>query len=226
MSPVEQVMRWSRWKATGSEDAISKVLAILDANLPSGWRRLTGEDLFHYRSLNGPGAGWYRLDASPSCGGVVLSIDRPGESELRGGWVWFDGPPPSAGGPGDHATWDDVGRFLDEGIVPAARAAGASVRVPSPQEVFFSDLPHEVGNDLRRFSDAACNSLPLNGEEAELWREFVIAAFRANAVIEAEPFIDWLGAAGWPRNAATELNAQLVNQWRLLSQYADEVSAA
>ncbi len=226
MEPIEQVTRWSRWKATGSESAISKVFSVLDANLPSGWRRLTEDDILRYKSLNRPESGWYRLDSTPSCAGLALSIERPRESELRGGQVWFAGPPSSTGELGNQATWDDLGRFLDECIVPAARAPGASVRVLTPQEAFFSNLPHEVRNGLRRFSDAARRSLPLDREEAELWREFVIAAFRSKPVIDTEPFVDWLVAAGWSRDAATELYAQFLDRWLLLSRYADEVSAA
>ena len=84
----------------------------------------------------------------------------------------------------------------------------------------------DIRDRLQTFSDAARKSLPLNREEAELWREFVIAAFRAKAVIDAQPFIDWLAAAGWPRESAAELNSQFFDHCLLLSRYADEVSAA
>jgi hypothetical protein len=122
------------------------------------------------------------------------------------------------------AAWDDVGRFLDEGVIPAVRAAGASLRVPTPEEVFFSELPFEAGERLRTFSETARKTLPLNREEAELWRDFIIAAFRANAGIDTQPFINWLAAAGWPREAAAQLNSQLLDQWHLLARYVDEVS--
>jgi hypothetical protein len=226
MDPVQNAWRWKRWTATGPESAISEVFRILDANLPSGWSRLTGDELLRYGSLVKPGAGWYGLEATPPNTGVALSIERLRESELRGGWVCFARPASAVGEPGIPARWDDVGRFFDEGVVPAARAAGASMRVPTPEEVFFSELPIDVRNRLRTFSDAARKSLPLNREEAELWREFVIAAFRAKAGIDTQPFIGWLAAAGWPRESAAELDSQLLDQWLLLSQYVDEVSAA
>ncbi len=226
MDPVETAWRWKRWTATGSESAISEVFRILDANLPSGWRRLTGDDLLRYSGLVKPGSGWYGLEATPPDTGVALSIERLWESELRGGWVWFARPASAASEPGAPATWDDVGRFFDEGVVPAVKAAGASLHVPTPEEVFFSELPIDVRDRLRTFSDAARKSLPLNREEAEFWRDFVIAAFRAKAVLDTQPFIDWLAAAGWPMESAADLSSQLLDQWLLLSRYVDEVSAA
>jgi hypothetical protein len=114
-----------------------------------------------------------------------------------------------------------LSRFLDEGVIPAARAAGANIRVPTPEDAFFSNLPVDIRDRLQTFSDAARKPLPLNREEAESWREFVIAAFRAKAVIDAQSFIDWLAAAGWPRETAAELNLRFFDHYLLLSRYAD-----
>jgi hypothetical protein len=119
-----------------------------------------------------------------------------------------------------------VSRFLDEGVIPAARAVGANIRVPTLEDAFLANLPVDIRDRLQTFSDSARKSLPLNREEAELWREFVIAAFRAKAVIDAQPFIDWLAAAGWPRELAAELNLRFFDHCLLLSRYAEEVSAA
>src|SRR5208337_2313059 len=94
-------------------------------------------------------------------------------------------------------------------------------RVPTPEDAFFSNLPVDIRDRLHTFSDAARKPLPLNREEAESWREFVIAAFRAKAVIDAQSFIDWLAAAGWPRETAAELNLRFFDHCLLLSRYAD-----
>ncbi len=51
MDPVEHVLRWSRWTATGPESVISKVFDVLDAKLPKGWKRLTGDDLLPYQDI-------------------------------------------------------------------------------------------------------------------------------------------------------------------------------
>jgi len=225
MDAVENAARWHRWEASGPESAISKVFGVLDANLPNNWKRLTGDDLLPYRSFVEPESGWYALDTTPSYIGVALCIERPRESELRGGWVWFARPPSPTGKPSAAATWDQVGRFLDEGVVPAVRAVGASIRVPTPEDAFLSNLPLDVRGRLRAFSDAARKSLPLNREEAELWRGFVIAAFRAKTIIDAQPFINWLTAAGWPRESAAELHLQFFDHCLLLSQYMDEMWA-
>jgi len=74
MDPLENASRWSRWKASGPASAISKVFSVLDANLPDGWRRLTGEDLLPYKSMVKPESGWYARAPAPSNVGVVLSI--------------------------------------------------------------------------------------------------------------------------------------------------------
>lgn len=226
MDPLKNVLRWNRWAASGPESAISKVFSILDADLPHGWKRLTGDDLLPFESMVKPEAGWYAFSATPCCVEVVLSIERPRKSELRGGRVWFAGAAYMTSKPNVPAAWDQVSRFLDEGIVPAARAAGAGIRVPTPEDAFLSDLPVEVRDGLRTFSDGAGKSLPLKREEAELWRGFVIAAFRAQAVIDSQSFIDWLVAAGWPRESAAELSLRFFDHCLLLSRYADEVSAA
>ncbi len=111
-------------------------------------------------------------------------------------------------------------------MVPAARAVGAVLRLPSSEEVFLADLPADVRDRLRTFSQAARKALPLNREEAALWRDFVIAAFRAKTIIDAQPFTDWLVADGWSRQAAAELNVCFFDQCLLLSRFADEVSVA
>lgn len=226
MDPVENASRWSRWAVSGPGSVISRVFSVLDANLPSGWKRLADLDLLPYMSLVKQGSGWYTIETTPSHVGMTLSIERPGESELRGGRVWFAGPPYPTQSPSVPAAWDQVTRFLDEGVVPAAKAAGAHIRLPTPEDAFLSDLPAEVRNRLRTFSEAARKSLPLNREEAESWRGFVISAFRAKAVVDAQPFTDWLVAGGWSRESAAELNLRFFDHCFLLSRYADEVSAA
>jgi hypothetical protein len=224
MDPVENAWRWMRWTATGPESAISEVFRILHANLPSGWRHPTGEELLRYRGWGEPGSGCYVLEATPPEDGIVLSIERPVPTLMTGGRVWLPGPPSPTATNGVPAAWNDVGRFFEEGVVPAVKAAGATLRAPTSEEVFFSELPFEAGERLRTFSDTARKTLPLNREETELWRDFVIAAFRANAGIDTQPFINWLSAAGWPRGAAAELNSQLLDQWHFLARYVDEVS--
>jgi len=226
MDPVENALRWHRWAASGPEAAISEVFRILDANLPDGWQRLAGDELIPYMAMTKPGAGWYAIDPTSSHVGVTLSIERPRATELRSGRVWFAGPPHPAGKTGVPAAWDQVGRLLDEGIVPASKAAGATLRIPTPGDAFFADLPVDIRDRLRTFSDSARKSLPLNRDEAELWRGFVVATFRARVVIDARPFIDWLTAAGWPGESAAELSLQFLDHCLLLSRYADEVSAA
>ena len=141
MDPVENASRRSRWAVSGPESAISKVFSVLDSSLPNGWKRLTGQDLLPYISMVKQGSGWYAIDTTPSSVGVTLSIERPRESELRGGRVWFAKPPYTTGKPSVPAAWDQVSRFLDEGVIPAARAAGANIRVPTAEDAFLSNLP-------------------------------------------------------------------------------------
>jgi hypothetical protein len=226
MDPVEGSSRWRRWAAKGTAAAISQLIDVLDTRLPTGWRRLTGDALIPYQSLARPGAAWYAIDPAPCHTGVTLCLERVGESQLRGGSVWLAAPPSPTPPPGVASAWDQVMRFLDDGVVPAARSAGVEMQMPTPEEVFLSDLPADVRDRLNAFSKTARKSLPLGREEAELWRGFVVAAFRAKAIIDPGPFTDWLVADGWAREAADELTARFFDHSQLLSQYAEEVSAA
>ncbi len=117
-------------------------------------------------------------------------------------------------------------RFLNEGIAPAAEAAGASIWVPTVEDLFFADLPPEVAASLRKFSQSARKILPLKSDETELWRVFVIGAFRAKAVIDGRRLVDWLAHESWDRNDAAELNLRFFDQCQLLARYGEEVSAA
>jgi hypothetical protein len=226
MDPLEGASRWHRWAVSGTASAISKLLSILDANLPTGWTRLTGHELLQFQTLARKGSAWYAIGTTSSHVGVTLSLERLTESELRGGRVGFVGPPNPTPTPAISASWDHVMRFLDEGIVPAARAAGADVRMPTSAAVFLSELPGDVRDRLRTFSHAARKSLPLTREAADLWRAFVIAAYRAKAIIDARQFSDWLVADGWSRESAAQLDLLFLDHCLLLSRYADEVSAA
>ena len=50
------------------------------------------------------------------------------------------------------------------------------------EEVFLSELPADVRDQLRTFSGTARKSLPLTRQEAALWHEFVITAFRTTVI--------------------------------------------
>jgi hypothetical protein len=118
-------------------------------------------------------------------------------------------------------------RFLDEGIVPAARAvSGTSVLVPTVEDLFFGDLPTDVADRLRKFSQTARKVLPLDRAEAGLWHDFVICAYRARVVIDEPRLIAWLVDKTWRREDALELSLRFFDQCLLLSRYAAEVSAA
>lgn len=226
MEPVESANRWHQWSVKGTVGVLTQVLDRLEAGHPHGWTRLRGEDLQPFQPLVRPGSAWYSLETTPADVGVTLSVERLQDLELRGGRVWFSGPPHPTPTPGIPAAWDQVMRFLDEGIVPAARAAGASVLVPTPEELFLGDLPPDIAERLRKFSQLARKVLPLDRDEAELWRAFVIGAYRARAVIDAPRFVDWLVHESWKRDDATDLNLRFFDQCLLLARYAEEVSAA
>ncbi len=118
-------------------------------------------------------------------------------------------------------------RFLDEGIVPAARAvSGVLVLVPTVEDLFFGDLPASVADQLRKFSQTARKVLPLDRAEAGLWHDFVIGAYRARAVVDEPRLVAWLIHQTWRREDALELSLRFFDQCLLLSRYAEEVSAA
>jgi hypothetical protein len=232
MEPVDSASRWHGWSVKGDGDVLSRVLAALDARLPPGWQRLREEALEPFRSLVQPGSACYSLERAAANAGVTLSVERVRDAELRGGRVWFAaGPsyPPAATAPNGsiRGAWDQVMRFLDEGIVPAARAVpGAAVHVPAPEDLFLGELPGEVAERLQKFSRAARKVLPLDQAEADLWHGFVVGAYRSRAVIDPARFVDWLAHESWSREDARELGLRFFDQCLLLSRYADEVPAA
>lgn len=234
MEPVDSADRWHRWSVKGDGTVLARVIEVLDAKHPPGWQRLCGAALEPFRSLVRPGSAWYALAPAPTHAAVTLSVERVRDTELRGGRVWFaagPGSPPQQAAVAESAgsipgAWDEVMRFLDEGIVPAQAVAGASVEVPTVQDLFFADLPTEVANRLRMFSQSARKVLPLDRAEADLWHDFVIAAYRGRTVIDERRLVAWLVHEGWRREDALELNVTFFDQCRLLSRYAEEVSAA
>jgi hypothetical protein len=233
MDPVDSASRWHGWSVKGDGGVLSRVIEGLDARRLPGWQRLRGEALKPFQSLVRPGSAWYSLGPAAAHAGVTLSVERVLDAELRGGRVWFGAGPSdpltaATAPPGSIAgAWDQVMRFLDEGIVPAARAVpGASVQVPSTEDLFLGHLPIDVAERLRTFSRAARKVLPLDQAETGLWHGFVISASRDKAVIDPRRFVDWLTGEAWRREDALELSLRFFDQCLLLSRYADEVSAA
>ena len=227
VEPVESAERWHRWSVKGTGEALTRVVERLDATLPSGGKRLQGAELQRYQPLVRPESAWYCFPAKLPDVVVTVSVERRNDSELRGGPVfWMTGPihptPPEV----IPAAWDRVMRFLDESIVPAAQSVGASISAPSAEELFLADLPTDVSQRLQDFSRTARKSLPLNREEAERWRAFVVGAFRAKAVVDPQRFVNWLVHEGWRQEDATELSQRFSDQSQLLMRYAEEVSAA
>jgi hypothetical protein len=215
--------RWSQWTARGNDEVLARLIERLDANLPGGWRRLQGESLEPFRPGVRPGAAWYSIDSTPEHVGVTLSVERARPGWMRGGRVLFAGPPypPTATIP---SAWGQVMRFLDEGVVAAARAVSAQVSAPGIDDLFLAELPLDITGLLLRFSRSARKNLPLAPDDAQLWQDFVIGAFRARAVVDGERLVGWLVHEGWGRDEALELNLRFFEQCRLLSRYAEEVA--
>src|SRR5258708_26629683 len=106
MDPVKGDLRWHRWVVSGAGGAISQLFGVLDANLPTGWKRLTGDDRLPFHSLVRPESALYAIDPSPTHRGVTLSLEPVGESQLRGGRVWFSGFLSSTPAPEISRAWD------------------------------------------------------------------------------------------------------------------------
>jgi hypothetical protein len=226
MEPVDCANRWHQWAVKGTGDVLTQVLDHLDSTIPHEWKRLQGEELQPFQPLIRPGSLVYSLETTLSHAGVTLTVERIQDSELRGGPVWFAGFLDPVQPPSLAAAWDQVMLFLDERIVLAAQAAGASIRVPSLEDLFLGDLPPEVADRLGKFSQAARKVLPLDSDEAELWQVFVIGAYLDKAIIDSRQFVDWLVHEGWENKDAAELNLRLFDYCQLLARYAEEVSAA
>lgn len=205
MTPVECVARWRAWYVNNSQ----AVLKRLEESLPRGWHRLREEELAPFRPLVRVGSVWF------SDGSATLSLERPQPELLRGGGVRFAGSP----------TWPGIMRFLDEGIVPAASAAGATAWVPTPSELFLRDLPTSIRDRLQEFSDSSRKTLPLRRDEVESWRSFVLAAHGASTVIDSAAFVAWLVGESWSEKDATGLDARFLEDCQLLSRQAEETLA-
>jgi hypothetical protein len=233
MEPVDSASRWHGWSVKGDSSVLSRVIDGLDARHLPGWERLRGAALESFRSFVRPGSSWYFLEPAAAHAAVTLSVERVLDAELRGGRVWFAASPSypssaaSASPEGISGAWDEVMRFLDDGIIPAARAVlGALVMVPGPEDLFLGDLPTDVAGQLRKFSQDARKVLPLDRAEADLWHGFVIGAYRAGAVLDQRRFVNWLVHENWRREDAMELSLRFFDQCLLLSRYAEEVPAA
>ncbi|QEH35643.1 hypothetical protein OJF2_41980 [Aquisphaera giovannonii] len=231
MDPIDLVSRWNAWCVTGSPNQIDDTLTRLDAGLPGGWQRLTEEQVRerHLDRFQGPLSArrpvWYATNSPSNHGGANVSLDRIRDTDLRGGLVLFNGPAYPVITPQSAGEWDRIVGFLEGSIIPAARAAGANPKAPTPEEIFLDQLPSSVGDALRRFSRGARKVLPLNAMETESWNGFVIAAFRSRAIIDSRLLVEWLVVDGWKRDAAESLDSQLSEQCLLLSRFAEEVLA-
>ncbi|HEX7379861.1 MAG TPA: hypothetical protein VF278_22235 [Pirellulales bacterium] len=225
MDSLEASSRWRRWIVDGTSEQIDFVLASLAAAPPTGWKWQSRAEPTQSTLITKERSERYDLDGTATRQAVSIGIDRVAESKLRGGSIWFEGAPLTQPAPKVAVSWNDIMRFLDEGIIPAARAAAAKVHLPSAEDVFFAELPFDVGNRLKLFTAEARKSLPLNSEEAERWHEFVVSAFRSKLFIDADSFVRWLTANGWQAEAAKELNLRFFDDSLLLSRFADEVLA-
>ncbi len=216
---------WHRWHVRGPAGTPARLLAALDANLPAGWRRLDEADVARGRPIVQKGAAWYGIDPSPASAGVTLSLVGRSDAELGGGALWTSAPLNSSP-PAVAAGLGHLRRFLDEGVVPAAKAIGAAAHVPTSAELFLSDLSPEVRSQLAAFARAPERRLPLSRAVADLWRGFTVTAFREDADIDPERLARWLVGEGWPAETASELSWRFIDHWLLLTRYVEEGAAA
>ncbi len=226
MDPVQSANRWYQWHVRGSTEVLDQVLSSLEANLPPGWRRLTGAELEPYPSNEKPGSHWYILESSPAFLGAVVSVYLWKGMELRGGRALFTLTSGTQNETGWKPSWAPMMQFLDEGVVAAAGRVGAVVYAPTFDEMFLADLPSDVSYHLKHFSASSKKRLPLDRDDSEKWNLFVIRAFRGRAVVDSRHFIDWLVHAGWRSDDAAKLCQQFYDQCVLLERYVEEVSAA
>lgn len=225
MDPLDAFNRWRNWRVEGTASQLSSVLTQLEAHLPAGWRKPSGEELPELESLVRDGATAYRLDATPDHIAVSLSIVPAQPNGLRGGQFWFGDtrrPPAESELP---AVWEQISRFLDQGIKPAAEKLRVRITVPSTADLFLAELPFDVRDRLVTFSSRGGKALPLRRDTVGFWHEFVLAAFRSKTPIESDSLRQWLLLEGWPASTAAELTLRFYDQCMLLTRYADELAA-
>lgn len=211
--------RWFHWSVIAPERKLMEMLSALDAGLPEGWQDCTerekayaGADCVRVYTLS-PSVGW---------AGANLAVSLLQQQELRGGKV------EAVTAPGQTAPFPghEVDRFLDDGLLRAAKRVGLAVKKGTVADIFFDDLPWEAQQSLSVFNNTSRKTVPLNRAESAAWQAFVIVAYRGPDSVSYEPLTEWLAAQGWPQPAATELTARLFDQFQLLSRYRETMVVA
>ncbi len=217
----DATVRWHGWTANGTPEQITRLLGHLDTHLPTGWQRLTGAEEGLRQTWDPRSIHWYG-SSGPMHDGPTLGLTQPHGGELRGGRVLLGGPtlPPPSGAVG--TAWVEVIRFLNEGIGPAAGAAGVDFRAPTVDDLFLRSLPIETRDRLQQFCVSARKALPLTSSEAERWRGVIVSAYRMRALFDTREFVGWLVAQGWEKGEAEELDKKLVQDVQLLELFRGE----
>lgn len=224
MDPYDAFNRWQNWRVEGTASQLSSVLEHLDANLPAGWRKANRDDLPEPESPVEEGANSYYLDATPDHIAVGVRVVPAPPSGLRGGQFWFGGSRRPLAKADSRAIWEQIVRFLDRGIKPAAEGVAARVWVPSTADLFFNGLPIDIRDFLQTFSASSGKTFPLGRDALGLWHDFVVSAFRSRTRVESVPMQEWLIAQGWPAPGAKELVSRFYDQCQLLTRYAEELA--
>lgn len=223
MAEQDTSFRWHHWSVTAPKEDLLALVAALDAALPTGWRKLTGDETPTPTPLAPDVFTGYQFAPQPGLSGVTLTIDLWRDSELRGGRMFGTFPSSAAERAKTTFAGAVVDHFLDDGLLPAAAKVGVEVRKGTTADIFFDNLSWEARDSLRKFDTKARKVLPLDWSESEAWQALVIAAQRGPDNVEYGLLADWLVSRGWPKPMADELSERFFDQLQLLSRYRDSL---
>ena len=211
---IETVNSWRRILVEGKPSAIDELLQDLELRMSAkGW----GHDSAVVTRLGlpvGPTNRTIYFVGGPIGGPkLLLGLKRVSDRRLRGGsYSLIEGPNES----NTPAVIDDI---LKNVVTPAATQAG--LKVTTPRLGAQSRVPPRTKAALFALSDQAAGEAPLAAAHEPLWRQFIFAACRDQAVFDLEELHDWFVNNGWNSATSRELCDRFAADTELIGDFTE-----
>jgi hypothetical protein len=212
---LEVINVWRNISVKGKKEQIDRFLSEIDQRFVGiGWSR---ESVFE-PEMNRDETQINRFycwstnpDSTPR---VMLCLNRTTERQVRGGTYNYD----------DKTTLTDlesvIQHALREVLEPGATAVGLKVEYPRLGPISrFGPRTQAAMTALVKDGDG---QWPLPQAVEQLWKNFVLAAFREDVALKPEELTAWFAASGWDERAATELTNRFYADIALHAEYEVE----